>query len=162
MKKQITSVYAIYFESAWKAYPGVKRGCDTEFEYFRKTHKKGWEEVLPLLLPAIDRQIERRRRNSLVNKFNPPWKHFKTWIYNRCWEETEGVTESPEEKAVKEKQERERKKQKDRNDFQRYLESKSTPALLDIKKDGGYLPGLCGWLIDEILQNRQRKELGVK
>ena len=159
MKKPKTSEIET-FDIARKAYPSVKRGLNTEFDYFCK--HKDWKQALPLLKPAIDEQIERRRLDAQANRFVPPWKHLKTWLYNRCWEETEGVTESPEEKAVKEKQERERKKQKDRDDFQRYLESKSTPALLDIKKDGGYLPGLCGWLIDEILQNRQRKELGVK
>ena len=47
-------------------------------------------------------------------------------------------------------------KQKIRESHQEYLESKSTQALLDIKKDNGYLWKLCGWLINEILRNRKQ------
>jgi len=46
-----------------------------------------------------------------------------------------------------------------RDTYQDYLEAKSTPALLDIKKDNGDLWKTCGWLIEEILRNRQMKGL---
>ena len=42
-----------------------------------------------------------------------------------------------------------------REEYQEYLESKTTQALRDIKKDGGHLAGLCGWLIDDILVKRK-------
>lgn len=42
-----------------------------------------------------------------------------------------------------------------------YLKSKSDSALMDLKNDGGGLSQAAGWLIDEILNNRQRKELGL-
>jgi hypothetical protein len=48
-------------------------------------------------------------------------------------------------------------KQKIRENYQDYLESKSTQALLDIKKDKGQLSSLCSWLIDEILAERTGK-----
>jgi len=50
-------------------------------------------------------------------------------------------------------------KKRIRGDYEEPLKAKSTRALLDLKKDGGQLSGLCGWLIDEILHNRQTKEL---
>lgn len=149
--------YKQKFDIARKAYPDVKRGLDTEFDNFRKKHKD-WKKAIPLLKPAIDEQIKRRKLKAQANKFVPPWKHFKTWINNRCWEETEGVTESPEEKAIRIKnqkhQELLRKRQRDRDEYQSYLEGKSDEALLDLKKDGGYLGKLCDWLIDEILEKR--------
>jgi hypothetical protein len=50
-------------------------------------------------------------------------------------------------------------KKRIRDDYEESLKAKSTRALLDLKKDGGQLSGLCGWLINEILRNRQTKEL---
>lgn len=73
------------FNEARKLFPGAKNGLDTEFEYFKKKHKD-WEVVLPQLIPAIKKQIQ-WRDNVPEGTFLPPWKHFKTWINNRCWEE---------------------------------------------------------------------------
>lgn len=50
---------------------------------------------------------------------------------------------------------REKEKQRIRDNWQGYLEDKTTKALLDIKKDGGHLAGLAGWLIDEIIAKRK-------
>ncbi len=47
-------------------------------------------------------------------------------------------------------------KRRIRDGYQDYLEDKETPALLDIKKDGGQLCNLCEWLIDEILSERAK------
>ena len=150
------------FDIARKAYPGVKRGLETEFKYFRKTHRD-WRKVLLILMPAIEEQVKRREIKRSKNEFVPPWKNFKTWTYNRCWEESEGVTESPEERETRERIRKQkdilRWKQKYRDEHQSYLESKTTAALIDIKNDGGHLSKLCGWLIEEILQ--QRKGLGL-
>jgi hypothetical protein len=55
------------------------------------------------------------------------------------------------------KQEKERSIQRLRDDYQAHLENKSTEALLDLKKDGGQLSKVCGWLIDEILTERAKK-----
>ena len=75
------------FEVARKLYPGTKRGYQTEFDNFKKKHKD-WNKVLPLLLPAIQYQIDWRRRakSKFMPPFIPPWKNFKTWMNNRCWE----------------------------------------------------------------------------
>ena len=68
-------------------------------------------------------------------------------------------TKTPEQKAKEQAKEqkidREKYIQGIRDDYQRYLESKTTRALLDIKKDGGRLVDMCGWLINEILAKRK-------
>lgn len=79
--------YMSIFHLAQKEFYGTKRGTQTEFDNLRKKHKD-WEKVLPLLLPAIRNQIANRERMKLKGEFVPPPKNFKTWINNRCWEET--------------------------------------------------------------------------
>lgn len=88
------------FEKAQKLFPGTKRGLNTEFDNFvyRCKHPLTGQrkllivDVLPLLLPAIERQIKWRRQTE---DFVPEWKNFQTWINQRCWEE-----ESAKEKPV--------------------------------------------------------------
>jgi hypothetical protein len=72
------------FEQARNAYPGTKRGLDTEFEAFTKKHGD-WENVLPLLLPAIVAQTE-WRTSAKPKEFRPAWKGFSAWLYQRHWE----------------------------------------------------------------------------
>lgn len=72
------------FNEAREKFPGTKRGNNTEFENFKK--HKDWKDILPLLLPAIENQIK-YRTSIPSDKFIPEWKNFKTWIYQRCWEE---------------------------------------------------------------------------
>jgi len=79
------------FGFALKIYPGTKRGLDTELDNYKKKHKD-WKGCLELLLPAIKKQKDWRER---TDDFVPPWKHFPTWINNRCWEE-----EVPEEEKI--------------------------------------------------------------
>ena len=78
------------FALAQKIYPGTKRGSKVEFENFQKKHKN-WQEILPLLEPAIAKQIETRKILKERDAFIPEWKHFKTWINNYGWEETARV-----------------------------------------------------------------------
>ena len=142
------------FELARKAWPGIKRGYETELKCLKK--HKDWKAVIKLLKPAITDQIRRRKVATQENRFVPPWKNFKTWLNNRCWEESEGITESQEERESREKSRYERKKQKDRDDQQGYLENKTTAALLDLKADKKAL--VARWLIDEILSKRKDNE----
>ena len=76
------------FEFARKIYPGIKRGLDTEFDNYKK--HKDWKGCLELLLPAIKKQIDFKKNAVAMKEFVPEWKHFKTWIYNRSWEEEIG------------------------------------------------------------------------
>jgi hypothetical protein len=74
------------FENFRKKYAGTKRGLKTEFDFFKSKHKD-WQNILPLLLPAIEKQTEWRAAAKAANVFVPEWKHLKTWLGNRCWEE---------------------------------------------------------------------------
>lgn len=73
------------FNEARIIYPGTKRGLDVEFTNFKK--HKDWETYLPLIHPAIERQIKHRAEKKQLEQFIPEWKHFKTWVNNRSWEE---------------------------------------------------------------------------
>jgi hypothetical protein len=84
------------FDDARKLYPGTKRGCSAELTDFQKKHKD-WREVIPLLKPAIEAQIAWRQHAN--GEFRPPWKHFKTWLNQRCWTE-EHETKSVRKNAV--------------------------------------------------------------
>lgn len=64
---------------------------------------------------------------------------------------------TPEQKTKEQKAYRNKEMQRIREEWQPYLESKTTAALLDIKKDGGHLAGLCDWLINEILAKQKSK-----
>jgi len=76
--------YKDIFEEARKIYKGTKRGCNTEFEVFIK--HKDWQEVLPMLKAAIQREIQYIEGLKKEGKFAPEYKHFKTWLNQRCWE----------------------------------------------------------------------------
>lgn len=84
------------FEIFRLKYPGVKRGLETEFEYFTKK-TKDWKDILPQLLPLLNTQINIRTIIEQRGDFIPEWKHLKTWINNRCWEEELKETEQTKE-----------------------------------------------------------------
>lgn len=70
-----------------KRYPGTKRGAVAELEHFVKKHRKNWKDVLPMLTPGLEREIEWRKNTEAKGGFVPPWKHLKTWINNSCWDQ---------------------------------------------------------------------------
>lgn len=72
------------FEQFRVAYPGDKRGFQTELDGFLK---KNSGEIIPLLLPALQKEISHRKKLQEVNEFVPNWKHLRTWINQRCWEQ---------------------------------------------------------------------------
>jgi len=77
------------FEAAREAYPGRKRGADTEYKYYQyvlKKKKLKEDTITPLLMPAIQRQIKERQKEG----FHPHWKDFKSWLLNKYWEMGEG------------------------------------------------------------------------
>lgn len=78
--------YKEQFEIFRLKYEGVKRGLETEFEEFTKKHKD-WENVIELLLPALENQITVRTLKKEKSEFVPEWKNLKTWLNQRCWEE---------------------------------------------------------------------------
>jgi len=91
-KKVLTSsgdkiTASIHFNRARELYPGTKRGNDTEFLDFSKKHKD-FLKVAPLIERAVKRQIEYRKyKKNYTQEFVPPWANFRTWIFQRRWEE---------------------------------------------------------------------------
>ena len=74
------------FEDFRKKYPGTKGGFEIEFKNFKTKHSD-FSKVVKLLCPALEKQIEYRIRAKSAGVFCPEWKHLKTWINNRCWED---------------------------------------------------------------------------
>ncbi len=72
------------FNESRKLFGGIKRGNQIEFDNFCKKHKD-WENILPLLKPAVEAQIKWRQEAN--GEFQPPWKNFQTWINQSCWSE---------------------------------------------------------------------------
>jgi hypothetical protein len=73
------------FEEFRQAYPGVKRGLETEFKDLKK--HKDWKQIIPLLQNALRQQYHAREKNRENGHFVPEWKHLKTYINQRGWEE---------------------------------------------------------------------------
>lgn len=90
-KSKDNNISQIAFEQARKLFPGSKRGLQTEYDNFLKKHKD-WSDVLPLLEPAIQREIIHKTNLKNSGQFCPSWKNFQTWINNRCWEQEFGGT----------------------------------------------------------------------
>lgn len=77
--------YKEVFNSFRVRYGGSKEGLETEFKTFRK--HKDWVECLPLLMPALEKEIKWRQAEAASpDGFVPKWKNLKTWLNNRCWE----------------------------------------------------------------------------
>jgi hypothetical protein len=74
------------FEIFRKAYPGTKRGHDTELAHFQKNHKD-WKEIIPILMDRLNSQIDQRAEKEKARNFIPQWKNLKTYLYQRSWEE---------------------------------------------------------------------------
>ena len=80
------------FDIARVLYPGSKIGNANEFKNFvtkslypaKGMCKFDIKEVLPLLLPAIKRQIQWRAEAK--GEFRPEWKGFSVWINDNYWE----------------------------------------------------------------------------
>ncbi len=141
--------YVEEFEKFRKAYPGTKRGLNEEYNNFQKKHKD-WEEVLPLLISALEQQILQRSKDAATGIFVPPWKNLTTWLNQRCWTEQAGIIESPESKKEKEQAELERERETIRKDYEQYYREKNAGELQDCLRVE-HINYTHGWLIKEIL-----------
>ena len=72
------------FDIFRKAYPGVKRGRDIEWENFIKK-EKNFQQVVRTLLPALNNEIAHKQALKRQGKFVAEWKHLSTWINAKCW-----------------------------------------------------------------------------
>ncbi|MCD8178066.1 MAG: hypothetical protein LUE98_11840 [Tannerellaceae bacterium] len=89
------------FATFFKAWPkdGNKRSKETEWNDFKRKHKD-YLSVSFVLLPAIEKEKEWREHCRQNNLFLPTMKNMKTWLNQRCWEQThpEIPTETKQEK----------------------------------------------------------------
>lgn len=74
------------FEEFRKAYPGRKRGHDTELAAFKRKYKN-WTEIVPLLMPALQRLIEYNNTASAAGKWTASYANLSTWLFHARWEE---------------------------------------------------------------------------
>jgi len=83
-KEEIPAEFLAFFE----AYPG-SGAKNNGWKQYKKKHKD-WKESLPLLLPALQKEIEHKRLLAENKQFVPEWKNLETWINKRCWEQKLG------------------------------------------------------------------------
>ncbi len=82
------------FEEFRKAYKGRKRGRKEEFENFKKKNPN-WREIVPLLMPALQRLEEYNAAAEAAGKWVSQWPHLQTWINQRRWTEELPVINAP-------------------------------------------------------------------
>lgn len=82
------------FEEFRKAYKGRKRGSKEEFENFKKKNPN-WREIVPLLMPALQRLEEYNAAAVAAGKWVSQWPHLQTWINQRRWTEELPVITAP-------------------------------------------------------------------
>lgn len=85
-KKIIKKESEQIFDEFRKAYKGKKRGLVTELENFKKKHPKDWKDILPLLMPALEREEQHRKIAKAAGEFVPQWAMLQTWINQSRWE----------------------------------------------------------------------------
>lgn len=82
--KTVEKSNSVIFEDFRNKYPGTKRGLKTELDSFLKNNSS---EIIPFLLPALEKEIAHRNKLLLANQFIPNWKNLSTWINKKCWEQ---------------------------------------------------------------------------
>lgn len=73
------------FEVFRKRYPGTKRGHKVEFENFKKKNPSTWQNIIPMLLPAIEREIRHHEESEAARVFVPAYANLATWINQSRW-----------------------------------------------------------------------------
>lgn len=142
------------FDIFWEAYP-MKKGKAKAEEHWLK-HKPVLAEVMAAL------ELQKREKSWLRQKkrFVPEWPYGSTWVNQQRWRdgydpEFERYLKYEKEKPLRKEKENQLYRQRIRNDYGEYLESKSDKALIDLRSERGYLSETYNWLIDEILQKRK-------
>lgn len=82
----------VNFDGFRKAYPGRKRGLETEFENFTRKFDLS---VIDLLLPALEAQRANREVLKAKGEFVPQWPMLQTWINQERWTEEIPTSEAP-------------------------------------------------------------------
>ena len=80
-----TSELEQLFEDFRKAYKGTKRGFKVEFGYFKKKHQQDWKEIVPQLMPALERMEAWRAQQQAAGMFVPQYAMLQTWLNQSRW-----------------------------------------------------------------------------
>lgn len=88
------------FEEFRKLYPGNKRGFAIEFAGFKKKYPKKWREIIPLLVPAVERLLAYHKaaneaKSRGANIFVPNFAYLATWLNNARWEDEYPAIDEP-------------------------------------------------------------------
>lgn len=142
------------FDIFWEAYPLKKGKTDAE---------RHWHRVKPTLsevMAALEIQKQEKIWLDQHKKFVPEWPYGSTWVNQQRWRDGyhpdfEAYLKYEKERPARLKRELEAGRQRIRDEYQDWLEGKSTQALKDLKNDGGHVAVICGWLITEILAERK-------
>lgn len=84
-KKKVFTKSEQQFEDFRLHYPGIKRGFQIEFDNFKKKHPN-WQDILPLLIPAVDRLIAYSEKCRARGQFVAEYPHLQTWLNQSRWE----------------------------------------------------------------------------
>lgn len=96
--KKVFTEFEQQFEDFRKHYPGIKRGFQKEFDNFKKKHPD-WQDLLPLLIPAVDRLIAYTEQRCARGEWVAEYPHLQTWLNQSRWEvEFPDITEQPNNK----------------------------------------------------------------
>ena len=77
----------VEFEEFRKAYPGRKNAAEVEFDNLKTRFPEQWQQIVPLLKPALERMMSWRTRAKAAGAFVPQFKNLRTWINQQCWTE---------------------------------------------------------------------------
>ena len=88
------------FERFRALYPGNKRGAAIEFGNLKKKYPKKWREIVPLLVPAVEKLLAYHKAATEANKagaqiFLPHFAYLQTWINNARWTDEYPAIEAP-------------------------------------------------------------------
>lgn len=72
------------FEEARSKFPGTRKGLSPEWANFLKKHGKRKNEIVPLLIPAVEKFCKHHSHLKTEKRYIP---HFQTWINGEGWTE---------------------------------------------------------------------------
>ena len=84
-QQKTTAQLQAEFDQFRKAYKGTKRGLQVEFDNLQCKYKN-WREIIPLLMPALEREMVWREKMQAAGQFVPQWAHLQTYINQQRWE----------------------------------------------------------------------------
>jgi hypothetical protein len=94
-KKQSLNQYPS-FEKFWAIYP-IKKSKQKALGLFKKLNPD--EQLLNIMLEAIDLQRQEKELKAEAGVFCPEWKNPDTWLRNKCWEDEVDLKIIPKKSA---------------------------------------------------------------